>query len=930
MMAIVLFSSFNWTAAQVYLDSTATIDERVTDLLSQMTLAEKIGQMTQVDRGSLARDSDIKTYLLGSLLSGGGSAPSDNTPSGWAEMYDNFQTQALATRLGIPLIYGIDAVHGHNNVSGAVIFPHNIGMGCTWNPSLVQQAARITAREVAGTGIDWTFGPCLAVPRDERWGRTYEGFGETAEITQMMSAAAVTGFQGDSLADRESILACAKHYVGDGGTTGGVDQGNTQVDEATLRAIHLPGYITAIEHGVGSIMASYNSWNGQKLHGSHYLLTIVLKQELGFQGFIVSDWAGIDQLPGDYASDVETSISAGIDMVMVPDKYVTFITTLKSLVQQGKVSQERIDDAVRRILTIKFKLGLFEHPYTDRNLTAHIGSAEHRAVARECVRQSLVLLKKKDNILPMPKQNINILVAGKNADDLGNQCGGWTISWQGASGNITTGTTILQAIQQTAANAVITYSIDGTGAEGADLGVVVIGETPYAEGLGDRSDLKLAVTDITAIRNVKNAGIPVIGVLISGRPMILAPIWHFCDVLFAAWLPGTEGQGVADVLFGDVAPTGKLTHSWPRNMQQIPINFGDTRYEPFFDYGFGIHTLANSPHGAPPQFQSAATTLDGTAIEVTFNKAMAEPAAETTGFIVEVNSGYQIQIDQAGLKLNDSITVLLNLAETIESGDGITVAYTAGNMRSADGGVLASFGAQEVYNMLDDGMVLTVIPGRIEAENYQQMHGIQTEATGDAGGGLNVGWIDQYDWMQYEVNVHESGTYQLSYRIASLSQPGQISISSSSSGVIATTNLPITGGWQIWQTVNISVNLQKGRQILTLLASRGGFNLNWFEFTLLTAVRAPEIKPSGFQLNQNYPNPFNQVTQISYSLPQKSLVKLEIVDLAGRQLALLVHEEQAAGSYKTAFNASSLCSGIYFYRFQAGNFNEARRMIYLK
>ena len=525
-IVLILIFMTGVTDAQVYLDSLASIEDRVEDLLSRMTLDEKIGQMTQADRQYLEQESDISTYLLGSLLSGGGSTPAVNTPASWADMVDDFQNRALATRLAIPIIYGIDAVHGHNNVKEAVIFPHNIGLGCTGNAELVREAERITAREVAGTGISWTFAPCIAVPQDERWGRTYEGFGETAEITQIMSTAAVLGFQGDTLADRETILACAKHYVGDGGTTNGEDRGNTEVDEETLRALHLPGYISAIEAGVGSIMASFNSWNGQMLHGSHYLLTTVLKEELGFEGFVVSDWAGIDLLPGDYTSDVKTSINAGIDMVMVPEHYKTFISTLRSLVQSGDVSLERIDDAVRRILRIKFELKLFERPYANRTLTSEIGSAAHREIARECVRQSLVVLKKKDSVLPLPKDNIALHVTGKNADNLGHQCGGWTISWQGGSGDITTGTTILQAIRDTAPGATVTYSIDGSGAESADIGVVVIGEMPYAEGEGDRTDLSISETDVEAVRRVKNAGIPVVAILISGRPMILESILH--------------------------------------------------------------------------------------------------------------------------------------------------------------------------------------------------------------------------------------------------------------------------------------------------------------------------------------------------------------------------------------------------------------------
>ncbi len=561
----------------------------VDELLAKMTLDEKIGQMTQADRGALASEQDIKNYFLGSLLSGGGSAPADNSPSGWADMYDRYQAIALQTRMRIPIIYGIDAVHGNNNVKGAVIFPHNIGLGCTDNPQLVEQAARVTAEEVAGTGIDWTFAPVVAVVRDERWGRTYEGFGEDPALVSTMASAAVRGFQGTSLDASGSILACAKHYIGDGGTTGGDDQGNTALDEQTLRAIHLPGYLAAIESGVGSIMVSFSSWNGQKMHGHKYLLTGVLKGELGFKGFLVSDWAGIDQLPGDYTNDVEVAINAGLDMIMVPQRYREFISTTKSLVTQGKIPMSRIDDAVRRILKVKIEMGLFERPYTDRALTASIGSAEHRQVARECVRQSVVLLKNEPNTLPLSKTLSRIHVAGKNADDLGNQCGGWTISWQGSSGNITTGTTILQAIKNAvSSNTTVTYSRNGSGATGADVGIVVIGERPYAEGAGDRADLRLDNDDVQAVKTVSDAGISTVTILISGRPLQIAGQLDLSDAFLAAWLPGTEGDGVADVLFGDYAPTGKLSHSWPRAMSQIPINWGDAVYDPLFPFGFWL------------------------------------------------------------------------------------------------------------------------------------------------------------------------------------------------------------------------------------------------------------------------------------------------------------------------------------------------------
>jgi len=551
-------------------------------LIREMTLDEKIGQMTQAERSALRPEADIRGFFLGSVLSGGGSAPGDRTAPAWAEMYDRFQGLALQTRLRIPLLYGVDAVHGHNNVVGAVVFPHNIGLGCARSASLVERVARATAEEVAATGLGWTFSPCIAVARDIRWGRTYESFGETPELVAEMAAAAVRGYQ-------PTILACAKHYLADGGTAGGRDQGDAVMDEAALRAIHLPGYRAAVGAGVGSVMASFSSWNGQKMHGNRYLLTDVLKGELGFQGFVVSDWAGIDQLPGDYTSDVEISINAGIDMVMVPERYPEFVSTLRSLVQSGRVPQARVDDAVRRILRQKIALGLWEKPLADRTLLPQVGSDAHRQLGREAARQSLVLLKNEGRLLPLSKLTRRIHVAGRNADDLGNQCGGWTISWQGSSGAITNGTTILQGLRAgVQGDASVTYARDGSGAAGADVGVVVIGETPYAEGVGDRADLALSADDVAAVRAVRAAGVPVVVVVVSGRPLILDAILADASSIVAAWLPGTEGAGVADVLFGDFAPTGELSHSWPRSMKQVPINVGDAAYDPLFAFGYGL------------------------------------------------------------------------------------------------------------------------------------------------------------------------------------------------------------------------------------------------------------------------------------------------------------------------------------------------------
>jgi beta-glucosidase len=581
-------------------------DAQARALLAQMTLEEKIGQMVQAEQHQLVEEKDIETYFLGSLLSGGDSDPKTNTLQDWTDMYDRYQSRALKTRLRIPILYGVDAVHGHNNVIGAVVFPHHIGQGATRDARLVEEIARITAVEVRATGIQWTFSPCVAVARDERWGRTYESFSEDPALTAELGEAATRGLQGPDLKDPLRVLACAKHYLADGGTAygsgtvaldasgakGPLDQGDTRLSEPELRRLHLQGYLKTIAEGVGSIMPSYSSWNGERLSGHKYLLTDVLKKELGFEGFLISDYNAIDALPGDYRAKIKQSANAGMDMFMVPQKYRELFSHLKDLADKGEVPLSRIDDAVVRILRVKYAMGLFEEgrsQLADRSLHARFGSAEHRDVARRAVRQSLVLLKNERRALPLSKSARRIHVSGRNADDLGNQCGGWTITWQGQSGRPTEGTTILDGLKAAAGTGTqVTYSLDGTGAAGADVAVVVVGETPYAEFRGDRADLTLAPEDRAAISNAKKAGIPVVVVVVSGRPLILGDALSQADAVVAAWLPGSEGAGVADVLFGTHKPTGKLPFSWPRSMAQIPINVGDAAYDPLFPFGFGL------------------------------------------------------------------------------------------------------------------------------------------------------------------------------------------------------------------------------------------------------------------------------------------------------------------------------------------------------
>jgi beta-glucosidase len=608
-----------------YLDASLPVKQRVADLLRRMTLKEKVGQMTQAERVDVADDpSRVTTWHLGSVLSGGGSVPASNTPEGWADMVDELQEAALNTRLGIPLLYGVDSVHGHGNLLGATVFPHNIGLGATRDPKLVKRIADITAQETRASGPQWAFAPCICVARDDRWGRTYESFGENPRLVSRMSLA-IEGLQGGNgkRIDRTHVLASAKHFAGDGLTTYGtgsgdypIDQGVDQVDRATFDKLALAPYWQAVtKHNVGTVMPSFSSidWtedglgNPVKMHANKEMITEVLKHSMRFKGFVISDWQAITQLPGDYPTQVQTSVNAGVDMFMEPSRSQQFATTLVGLVKSGKVRMARIDDAVSRILTAKFKLGLFEHPWTNRSKIDSIGSSAHRAVARRAVQESQVLLKNSRGTLPL-RPSSKVYVAGSNADNIGNQSGGWTLTWQGGSTNVVPGRTILDGIKQRAS--AVTFSQDASApVPSGAAGIVVVGETPYAEGFGDvggplwaydpgdnnvprpAKTMQLSDADKKAVQKVCAAAASCTVVVVSGRPMVIEPaLLAQIDALDAAWLPGSEGAGVADNLFGKAPFTGKLSVSWPRTVAQEPINVGDKGYDPLYRYGFGLRT----------------------------------------------------------------------------------------------------------------------------------------------------------------------------------------------------------------------------------------------------------------------------------------------------------------------------------------------------
>jgi beta-glucosidase len=575
-------------------------DAQAKAIMQKMTLDEKIGQMLQPDQAFLKSLDDIAKYHFGSILSGGDSDPkTGNDLTSWTTLYEHLQARSMDTRLKIPIIYGIDSVHGNSNLEGAVIFPHNIGLGATRNANLVEKIAAIIAEETRATGIQWAFAPCIAVPQDIRWGRTYEGFSESPTIVKMLGDAAVRGLQGANLDGPRQVAACIKHAAGDGGTVYGtglnhmMDHGDVEVDEATFRRIFLPAYKSGIDAGAATIMPSYNSWNGVRCSSNTHLLTDILKKEFGFEGFLISDYNAIDEIPAaSYKEKIKLSVMAGMDMFMIPQRYAEFFNDLKELVTEKAVPESRIDDAVLRILRVKAAMGMLDGAHSqmaDRDLQKEFGSAEHRAVARQAVQESLVLLKNDNKVLPISRTARRIHIAGKNADDLGNQCGGWTITWQGKSGTPTKGATIRQALLQALPKTKVTYSLDGQGAEGADAGILVIGEKPYAEMMGDRTidGLHLDAEDKTALSNMKSAGIPVAVVLISGRPLLIDDVIDQAGAWVAAWLPGSEGQGVVDVLLGNARFQGKLSFTWPKS-SATSLHIGDAGYQTLFPLGYGL------------------------------------------------------------------------------------------------------------------------------------------------------------------------------------------------------------------------------------------------------------------------------------------------------------------------------------------------------
>ena len=652
------------------------IEARIDDLMAKMTLEQKVGQVIQADNGSITPE-EVKRYRIGSVLSGGNSGP-DGKPYGtvdeWVADVDSYYMASVdpeGVEVAIPIIWGIDAVHGHNNVVGGTLFPHNIGLGAMRDPDLMGEIARVTAVELRTTGHDWTFAPTVAVPRDSRWGRSYEGFGEDPEIVASYSAKIVEGLQGkfgsDDFLGDSHVISTAKHFLADGGTADGKDQGDAVLPEADLVRLHAAGYPPAIEAGALSVMASFSSWNGSKIHGDHYLLTDVLKGRMGFNGFVVGDWNAHGQLDGCTNEDCPAALLAGLDMYMAPDSWRGLYTNTLAQVKSGIIPESRLDDAVRRILRAKLHYGLFDEKRpSERALAGRtdlLGSAEHRAIARQAVRESLVLLKNENGVLPI-RPDSKVLVAGNGADSISKQAGGWTLTWQGGGMDndlFPNGDSILDGIA--AVDSAVTFSADGSYTDRPDVAIVVFGEDPYAEFRGDVDHLAYDIDgskERKLLQQFKADGIPVVSVFLSGRPMWVNPEINASDAFVAAWLPGSEGAGIADLLFSDEAGQprydfhGKLSFSWPRRAEQTPLNVGDADYDPLFAYGYGL------TYAAPGEVAQLDETVSEALVSARANGTffekgsfVAEWMAHTSGNVTQSRVDHQAQEDALLFTLGD-------------------------------------------------------------------------------------------------------------------------------------------------------------------------------------------------------------------------------------------------------------------------------------
>jgi len=807
-------------STSVFGQSGKMVEKQVSEFMKLMTLDDKIGQMLISDFGSVRNNlGDIENYKIGNIIYGADSDPELNTAGYWAWLNDSIQKIAINANLHIPLFIATDAIHGHNNVSNATIFPHNIGMGCTRNPRLVSEEGKIIASEVAATGVRLVFSPSFVTPRDERWGGTYEGYGEDPALVTLLGNAYVTGFNSFSLPDGGKSLACPQYS--------GVVKFQVENSEAKNNAVYdsklFPINDSILLNG-GAIMVSSMLLANNQTTDNQMKLIETLKKKYGFQGFVVSDWETISNMQGDYYSVIKNSINAGVDMFMEISSPKLFVETMKQCVASGDISKERIDDAVRRILTQKFKVGLFNHPLAYKELLEKFGDKGNKNIVRQCVRESAVILFNKNNVLPLSKKATRIHVAGAAANNLAMQCGGWTIGWQGLGEKEIPGKTFLESLKQAGGNSKITYSKNGQGAIGSEVGIVVIGEEPYAEWYGNKKELFLSQEDINAVMNIKNANVPVVCVILSGRPLILDPILNYCDAIIAGWLPGPEIDGLTDVLYGDVKPKGQLSQSWPISMNQISENVGDSSYNPLFPYGSGITSLDASKNNSP-RLLSANVIKRGGAVELVFSKPIAEFSA-IDNFSITTTAGTQRPIS-GELKAENPSSIILFLKDSIKVNQKVQINSETGTVKSKDGGEMLPFKHFNVFNPLTTLKKIYKIPAMIQAEKYSDQRDIDIQDCWDDKGGQAV-VLEKGEWCEYLLQSNFPGFYSVIFRVQSSKKTElSLSVDGREIGTVKVTSSK-PGTWT--SVVMKKVYITNGKQTFTVSAKNETVSLNWISF----------------------------------------------------------------------------------------------------
>ncbi len=791
-----------------------TIQDKVSSIMSKMSLEEKIGQMIIVDYIPLHFDlQSIVKYNIGNVLFGPDSDPDLNTAGTWASYIDSLQNIALSSNLKIPLFIAADAVRGHNNISNGTFFPHNIAMGCTRNSRLVMEEGKITATELAATGVRLAFSPCYIASQDIRWGGTFESYSENESIVKTMSQAYNSGFNSTVLPDGGKVVNCPKIF------------GNVSLvfDEGVLsnKLNTKEGALFSFDDSL--IVNSKSLYVRLDQLAENGTLLNSLKKNPQFNGFVVGDWESVNSIPEDYYTIIKKSVNAGVDMFIEMSTYKKFFDAMKLCVASGDISNDRIDDAVRRILYQKVASGLFEHPMSYPELMEKINSKSSKNIVRTSVRESVVLLTNKNNILPLSKKEERIHIAGSGANNLAMQCGGYTIGWQGLEDKEMNGTTIMEAIKQTNTVSKITYSKNGQGASGADVGIVVIGEQPYADWFGSKKELFLSQEDINTVMNVKNAGVPVVCIILSGRPVILDPILNYCDAIVAAWLPGSDATGIVDVLYGDVNPIGKLSFTWPSAMNQVPLN-KDSQTNALFPFGSGITTYDASQKIPSARIIMGSVVKNGAAIEVSFSKPITDTTAFTKFSVLVANK--PVTVVASDIKKETKSIVLL-LSDSVKVNQKVTLSLNSNGLKSSDRTDILPINNFIVFNPLTSFRKIYKIPAMIQAEKYTDQRDIDIQECWDDRGGQSV-MLEKGEWVEYLLQSTFPGYYDVVFRVKS-EKKAELILSVDGRDIGTVKVKPSKSG--AWTSTTLKhVYITNGKQSFTVRAKNENVALNWISF----------------------------------------------------------------------------------------------------